>query len=87
MRRLAARGLLRRQALKPGAIITPRDTWSRFDGALRTLSQHQRTHVGLTLLGAVGLTLLGAQPPTACAASRLLALPRLPLRPQSEHLV
>lgn len=33
VRRLAARGLLRRQALKPGAIINPRDTWPRFDGA------------------------------------------------------
>lgn len=33
VRRLAARGLLRRQALKPGAIISPRDTWPRFDGA------------------------------------------------------
>lgn len=34
VRRLAARGLLRRAAVKPGAIITPRDTWPRFDGGV-----------------------------------------------------
>lgn len=34
VRRLAARGLLKRAALKPGAIITPRDTWPRFDGGI-----------------------------------------------------
>ena len=34
VRRLAARGLLKRAALKPGAIIMPRDTWPRFDGGI-----------------------------------------------------
>ncbi|KAL4419888.1 hypothetical protein ABPG75_006986 [Micractinium tetrahymenae] len=39
VRRLAARGLLRRQALKPGAIINPRDTWPRFDGGFSMEAQ------------------------------------------------
>jgi hypothetical protein len=34
VRRLAARGLIRRAALKPGHIITPRETWPRFDGGV-----------------------------------------------------
>ncbi|EFN53652.1 hypothetical protein CHLNCDRAFT_136380 [Chlorella variabilis] len=34
VRRLAARGLLKRAALKPGAIIMPHDTWPRFDGGI-----------------------------------------------------
>ncbi|GAB4815863.1 hypothetical protein N2152v2_002909 [Parachlorella kessleri] len=32
VRRLAARGLIRRAALKKGAIISPRDTWPAFEG-------------------------------------------------------
>lgn len=39
MRRLAARGLLKRAALKPGAIITPRDDWPRFDGGFAMEAQ------------------------------------------------
>ena len=34
MRRLAARGLLRRQPLKQGAIIAPKDHWPRFEGGM-----------------------------------------------------
>ena len=32
VRRLAARGLLRRQPLKPGTLVQPRDQWPRFEG-------------------------------------------------------
>lgn len=34
MRRAIARGQLRRQPLKRGMLIAPKDTWPRFDGGI-----------------------------------------------------
>ncbi len=34
VRRLIARGALRRQPLKRGVLVAPKDSWPRFDGGL-----------------------------------------------------
>ncbi|KAI3425283.1 hypothetical protein D9Q98_009050 [Chlorella vulgaris] len=39
VRRLAARGLIKRVPLKHGAIIVPRDTWPRFEGGISMEAQ------------------------------------------------
>ncbi len=31
---MAARGLLKRAPLPPGILVTPKDTWPRFDGGV-----------------------------------------------------
>lgn len=79
MRRLAARGLLRRAELKRGLIIQPRDTWPRFDGAATQVQAPgllRGTIFGGVLGGVCGaLGNLGQQVAVVCALS--FAAPQL----------
>jgi hypothetical protein len=81
VRRLAARGLIKRVPLKHGAIIVPRDTWPRFEGGISMEAQgvtaegkQQFGYVYSQAYQASAVELGGNVP--ACPHTFLLCLPK-----------